>query len=325
MKISIIIPVYNVEQYIIECLESVAQQTYKEDIECIIVDDCGTDNSIPYAEKFVNNYNGNINFRIIHHIKNRGLSAARNTGTNAATGDYIFYLDSDDKIIPDCIKLMVYTAVKFPKAELIQGGIINNNNTENYDISNKKLPDYAVNIRWIKANLMTPGKLPVSSWNKLIKLDFLKQNRIEFIEGIIHEDAPFAFHMAQCLHCIAFCKENTYIYRTQRTGSIQNSSSLSKAFMSRMIAYQYCLCHLDDVYKDIQTKSIFLRFQYALLTMPKTEDAKKESVQLYNNIIQQSPLKDRVFIRLHKMLPNRIRCWHPVYKLFHKLFEINTI
>jgi hypothetical protein len=172
---------------------------------------------------------------------------------------------------------------------------------------------------------MTPGKLPVSSWNKLIKLDFLKQNGIEFIEGIIHEDAPFAFHMAQCLHCIAFCKENTYIYRTQRTGSIQNSSSWSKAFMSRMIAYQYCLCHLDDVYKDIQTKSIFLRFQYALLTMPKTEDAKKESVQLYNNIIQQSPLKDRVFIRLHKMLPNRIRCWHPVYKLFHKLFEINTI
>lgn len=325
MDISIIIPVYNVEQYIIECLESVAQQTFKGGIECIIVDDCGTDNSIPYAEKFVNNYNGNINFRIIHHIKNRGLSAARNTGTNAATGDYIFYLDSDDKIIPDCIKLMVYTAVKFPKAELIQGGIINNNNTENYDISNKMLPDYVVNIRWIKANLMTPGKLPVSSWNKLIKLDFLKQNRIEFIEGIIHEDAPFAFHMAQCLHCIAFCKENTYIYRTQRTGSIQNSSSWSKAFMSRMIAYQYCIYHTDDVFKDIQIKSIFQRFQYAQLMMPNTKEAHTKSTQLYNSIIQQSPLKYQVILILHKILPNRIRCWHPIYKLFHKLFEINTI
>lgn len=92
-----------------------------------------------------------------------------------------------------------------------------------------------------------------------------------------------------------------------------------------MIAYQYCIYHTDDVFKDIQIKSIFQRFQYAQLMMPNTKEAHTKSTQLYNSIIQQSPLKYQVILILHKILPNRIRCWHPVYKLFHKLFEINTI
>lgn len=92
-KISIIIPVYNVAEYITECLQSVIRQTYQGEIECIIVEDCGTDNSIAVAERLIAEYRGSIEFRILHHERNRGLSAARNTGTDAATGDYIYYLD----------------------------------------------------------------------------------------------------------------------------------------------------------------------------------------------------------------------------------------
>jgi len=99
MKVSIIIPLYNVKKYISDCLLSVARQTFRGKIECIIVDDCGTDNSVTLAEQFIAGYDGPIEFTMCHHNHNRGLSAARNTGIDVATGDYIYFLDSDDLYI----------------------------------------------------------------------------------------------------------------------------------------------------------------------------------------------------------------------------------
>ena len=86
-SISIIIPIFNVESYISRCLYSVTSQTYKGPTECILVDDCGTDNSITMAEDIINKYQGPIRFRIIKHKFNRGLAAARNTGMNAAISE----------------------------------------------------------------------------------------------------------------------------------------------------------------------------------------------------------------------------------------------
>lgn len=104
MNVSIIIPIYNVASYIEECLRSVMLQTYQGKMERLMVDDCGTDDSIAIAEKMIANYSGPIKFQIMHHEYNRGLSAARNIGTLQATGGYLYYLDSDDEITIDCIK-----------------------------------------------------------------------------------------------------------------------------------------------------------------------------------------------------------------------------
>ena len=90
MKFSIIIPVYNVEKYIVNCLNSVANQLY-DDIECIIVDDCSPDNSMIHVASFLEQYEGKIIFKIVTHEKNQGLSAARNSGVKIATGDYLFF------------------------------------------------------------------------------------------------------------------------------------------------------------------------------------------------------------------------------------------
>jgi len=106
-SISIIIPVYNVEPYIAECVESVMRQTYTGPMECIIVDDCGTDKSIEIVKQLITEYKGPIDFRIQHHEHNRGLAVARNTDTDAATGDYIYYLDSDDWVEPNIVELLV--------------------------------------------------------------------------------------------------------------------------------------------------------------------------------------------------------------------------
>lgn len=84
MLVSIIVPVYNVAEYIESCVRSVMTQTYDGGLECLIFDDCGTDNSIAIAQQMIENYQGSIDFKVIHHEKNRGLSAARNTGMDAA-------------------------------------------------------------------------------------------------------------------------------------------------------------------------------------------------------------------------------------------------
>ena len=119
---TIIIPVYQVEQYIQKCLLSVVSQSYTKGIECILVNDCTKDESINIAQKLIDEYRGNIKFRIINREENGGLSAARNTGILEAKGDYLYFLDSDDYITPDCIKVLAETAQKFPKAQIVQAG-----------------------------------------------------------------------------------------------------------------------------------------------------------------------------------------------------------
>ena len=113
MKVSIIIPVYNVAPYIKRCLDSVVAQSF-QDIECILVDDCGTDNSKEIVQQYIDNYQGQIQFKFIHHEKNLGLSGARNTGIKVATGEWLYFLDSDDSIIPDCIAILLALQEKYP-------------------------------------------------------------------------------------------------------------------------------------------------------------------------------------------------------------------
>ena len=103
MKVSIIIPIYNVAKYVTACLNSVFNQTYK-DLEVILIDDCGQDNSMEIVHNFVESHPQPFPIRILYHKQNRGLSAARNTGISAAEGDFIYFLDSDDTIASNCIE-----------------------------------------------------------------------------------------------------------------------------------------------------------------------------------------------------------------------------
>ena len=99
-KISVVLPIYNVGKYIEKCLESIQNQTFK-DFEAICVDDCGTDNSIEIAQRFIEK---DSRFKLVRHEHNRGLSAARNTGIDMATGEYIVFIDSDDWVEPTLLE-----------------------------------------------------------------------------------------------------------------------------------------------------------------------------------------------------------------------------
>lgn len=212
-KISIIIPVYNVSDFIIRCLASVVAQTYKGDIECILVDDCGTDDSIQKCKDFVTMYKGSVSFKIESHEKNRGLSAARNSGTKICTGDYIYYLDSDDEMTPRCIELMVDMIKQYPDVQMILGNVRVPGNIQLYDISRYKKTPYIDSNYWIRKNFYKiEDNINVNAWNKLISKEFIKTNNFSFMEGIIHEDQQWMYHVVKKLQRIAFVFEPTYLH-----------------------------------------------------------------------------------------------------------------
>lgn len=225
VKVSIVVPVYNVSEYIERCIYSVICQTYPN-IECIIVDDDTSDDSIVKCEKIINAYSGKIDFKILHHEKNRGLSAARNTGTDASTGEYLFYLDSDDEITPDCISLMMEAVAKYPDTEVVQGGVKSVPDMSIYDISFLKDIDYKDDNVWVRKNFYTLNKsLPVNAWNKLVRKDFLTNYSLSFKEGLIHEDVLWMFFLVKKASKIAIVHSETYIHYYGTIGSIMSTTT----------------------------------------------------------------------------------------------------
>lgn len=178
MKVSIVIPIYNVSVYIENCLESVRRQIY-QDLEVILVDDCGTDNSMEIVQEYLE-YHNFVEVKIIHHTHNRGLSAARNTGLEAATGDYVYFLDSDDALMEDCIFILV-APVEAQSYDFVIG---------NYEVkgSNKEYPALTLPSGALRSNKeilhsYAEGRWYMMAWNKLCNRKFLLDNKLFLKRG----------------------------------------------------------------------------------------------------------------------------------------------
>ena len=220
-KVSIIIPVYNVVDYIERCWKSVNAQTYS-DIELIFVDDCGTDESISKLEKLISE-GSRFPVQIIKHNKNRGLSAARNTGIEASSGDYVYFLDSDDDLVPSCIEELVA-----PLGDYDYDFIIGDYNLiGDGGYSPLTLPEGGIigNEKIIKA--YAEGKWYVMAWNKLLNRSFLIENGLFFKEGIIHEDVLWNFKLACIAESMYVVPRPLYNYYV-RKASIMTSMSIEK-------------------------------------------------------------------------------------------------
>lgn len=221
-KFSIIIPVYNVEQYIISCLQSVVAQKNIQDIEVILVDDCGTDNSIVLAKEFLVGCSG-LDYKILHHAKNGGLSAARNTGLRAAKGDYVYFLDSDDEITSDCI-LALTAPLKDQSYDFVIGDY---RTTLANTVSMLSLNDGEIVGNDAVLEAYAKGLWYVMAWNKLCKREFLLKNNLFFEEGLLHEDVVWSFKLACKASSMYVVKEPVYIYRI-REASIMTGMSIEK-------------------------------------------------------------------------------------------------
>lgn len=211
ISISIIIPVYGVEKYIERCLRSLFRQDFSGYLECILVDDCSPDASIAVAKELIEDYSGNICFKILRHEFNKGLSATRNTGFAEATGDYVFFLDSDDELMPDAVNHLAALAMKYPGVDIVCGDwyVARRHRILQTDPS---LPEYIDSKVDVTSALLHEGKLSMTAPNKLLRRAFLRDNSINFRVGIYHEDELFNFYLAEAATSLAVCSMPTYVY-----------------------------------------------------------------------------------------------------------------
>lgn len=223
MKLSIIIPIFNVAQWIEECIKSVASQTRK-DFEVILVDDCGTDNSMTIVEKTLKELNANFPVKILHHECNRGLSAARNTGIQSAEGEYILFVDSDDQLLSNAVELLLGKAEQ-TGAEMVVGEIQMGGSSKGvWHIAYKEqecLGRDNIMLCFLKQQWYS------MAWNKLIRSDFYRNHELFFEEGLIHEDGVWSFKVHCYAEHVAFVHAPTYIYNV-RENSIQTDNNLQK-------------------------------------------------------------------------------------------------
>lgn len=219
--VSIVIPVYNVAQYVEQCLLSVMDQTYTN-LEVLIVDDCGTDNSMAIVEKMVAEYNGSIQIHIFHHDHNRGLSAARNTGIREANGEFVFFLDSDDRISPNCIDSLLKAFNAQEGIEMAMGNVDVDDKEEIWNLL--RIPSGIYDNNLFEKYINNDYYIPV--WNKLFRRDFIDGNHLYFEDGLVHEDYLWSFQAACHLKKIVVVDSVTYHY-LRRDGSLDKNSQIN--------------------------------------------------------------------------------------------------
>ena len=219
--VTISIPIFKCEEFLERCLQSVLNQTYKN-LEVTLINDKTLDNSVQIAEEFIQKH-GLQNWKIYHLEENSGLSVVRNKGIDTAQGKYLFFLDSDDTITPDCIKILVDISEK-TKAEMTISKLeCEQQETGKKSICIKINAEEEViegNDNILRA--FCSGKLVTYAVNKLFIVDYLRQNKLYFVRGLFAQDELWTFHLVLKMNKIAINKGVTYTYFLHKKSVIHN-------------------------------------------------------------------------------------------------------
>lgn len=248
ISLSIIVPVYKVEKYIRRCIESIiSQECCDVKIECIIVDDCGSDRSMEIVRDIIDCYDGPIIFHIVVHDKNRGVAAGRNTGVKLAKGDYILFVDSDDYLKSNCVKCLVEALYKYPQSDIII--------SQFYSVRDQK-PSYD----YLKGPLLFDDKdnirrnflrvvLDCFPWNRLLRRELIIDNKLYFQEGTIFEDVIWSYHLFDKVSVVLLIPDVTYVYENNPTSAMNTTREKSTATVRSFVSF--CNEMLDRPYKDM--------------------------------------------------------------------------
>ncbi|MGV7096556.1 glycosyltransferase family 2 protein [Desulfovibrio sp. QI0434] len=219
--ISVIVPIYNSDQYLNDCLNSLINQQYTK-FEIICVDDCGTDTSMEIAQQFAQQ---DPRFKILRHSSNLGMGPARNAGLDHAKGKYVFFLDSDDFLHPAALEHL-YSTAEADKADVV---IAKTNVFADGDDDELKLraAGHAVYLSYtafscfqVSSDNWTESisKISCVAWGKLFLRSFLENNRLRFIsQNIVHEDNGFQLKLLSCFPLVSAIDAEAVYYRIRRT------------------------------------------------------------------------------------------------------------
>lgn len=263
MRFSIIVPVYNVELYLADCLESILNQSY-QDFEIICINDASTDQSydilLEYAKK-------NKAIKLIDNCENRGLSASRNQGVDKAKGDYILFLDSDDMLCENALSIL-NDIVEEKEVEIVgyrysiknEGRIAKESNmleNEAVVFSEKMQTGQALFKEMAQMNLFLNSVCTL-----LYKHDFLEKNELRFYEGILYEDILFFFRSILVASKVIYTHQFLYIYRRRDhsiTSTIDKIIIDSAVIMLGDILTKWYTCKLEDGMDEAIKKYIHSR------------------------------------------------------------------
>jgi CDP-glycerol glycerophosphotransferase len=212
-RISVVVPIYNVESYLGECLRSLQAQTY-EDWEAVLVDDGSTDGSHAIAEEFAA---ADRRLRVVQQA-NAGLSAARNTGIDAAGGEFLVFLDSDDMLPPRAYELLL-AALDQTGSDFASGNV---HRITRWDVTQARFLAKAFAQTRMKTHVTRFRELLAdrTAWNKLWRRSFWDAHAMRFPEGVVHEDIPIVVPAHFRARSVDVLADPVYLYRVRELGDL---------------------------------------------------------------------------------------------------------
>jgi len=259
-SVSVIVPFYNVENYIEKCLNTLVHQTL-EDIEIILVNDGSQDRSMVVVKKFLEQYPDKITYL---EKENGGLSDARNYALPYAKGEYIAFLDSDDYVEKTMYKDM-YELAKKEDSDMVECNFY-------WEYPDKKKEDVGVAYNGKKEML---EKVRVVAWNKLIKKEVLEKSKVTFPKGYRYEDVEFTYKLIPYLDKVSFLKKPCLHY-IQREGSISNNQNERNKEIFDVLEHVIDFYKENDLYDEYKDELEYIYIRYAfcssLLRIVKIKD-----------------------------------------------------
>lgn len=282
-KVSIIIPVYNVENYLMRCIDSILNQTYNN-LEIILIDDGSTDSS----GKICDDYLLLDNRVVVIHKKNGGLSDARNKGISVSTGEFLMFIDSDDYIDSDMVESLIDASINFNKSIACCAKYIEKECGEYYIKNYSKEVECYSKEETIKM-LLTNNKIDTSACDKLFKKELFKN--IKFPYGKVYEDLATIYQVVELTDGTVHIGNPKYHY-IQRNGSIINSD-----FNSKHLQYVEVSKSLVEHYKKNNEIKDYALVNYYLAVVTTIMDIKmKKAVKKYNSeyILLKREIKNNI-------------------------------
>lgn len=290
VKISVIVPVYNVEQWLEKCLESLVNQTL-DDIEIIIVNDGSLDNSQIIVDKYVEQYP-----RKVKGFKknNGGVSAARNYGMSYAVGEFVTFVDSDDYVETTMYEKMYKKAVA-ESAEIVVCGyyIVNERkgSLKSAQIGNRHIYNSSARQNKELIRISTPY-----AWNKIFKRELFDRTNISFPEGLIYEDIATVYPLLAMADKVSKVDEELYYYIEARKHSITSTYDAKRLIMIESVRL------LNQRFMDLGIFDVF-REQLLVLNLRNIYHRLREFGK-YKDRDAQNEMIDKAFDLLNSTFPN---------------------
>lgn len=274
--ISVIIPVYNVEHYLGDCVESALNQSYKN-LEILLIDDGSTDNS----GKICDEYSKKDNRIKVFHKKNGGAASAKNFGVKKAVGKFICFIDSDDIVEKDYVEYL-YSLISKENADLSIGCYTVKSNNKEYNIGKNQIDSILSSKDCLKKLLLDDG-ITVSLCAKLYKKNILKS--IYFPENFMYEDDATMYSIIMKCKTISYGNKSIYTYY------IRNNSVMTKDFTDkRLVILKYANNMKKEIlfmYPDLKSfvDRKFIMYNFSILRQLVVSSLNEEQLQIKKNIV----------------------------------------